>query len=205
MEKNVENRNLKIMILIFFIVLIWSLIRTYSLLTWILEALPAIIMVLVLALTYKKHRFSNFVYSVVLVHTIILLIGAKYTYQRNPLFDYFMERWGWSRNHYDRVGHYAQGFTPAIIAKELLLAKGYVKRSKMLYFIVICIVLAIAGVWELIEFAAVKISGVTSEQVLSTQGDQFDTQWDMIMALLGGLTGLTVFRSIHEKYIEKIL
>lgn len=205
MEKNVENRNLKIMILIFFIVLIWSLIRTYSLLTWILEALPAIIMVLVLALTYKKHRFSNFVYAVVLVHTIILLIGAKYTYQRNPLFDYFMERWGWSRNHYDRVGHYAQGFTPAIIAKELLLTKGYVKRSKMLYFIVICIVLAIAGVWELIEFAAVKISGVTSEQVLSTQGDQFDTQWDMIMALLGGLTGLTVFRSIHEKYIEKIL
>ena len=204
MENTKQDNNLKIMLGVFFIVLIWSAIKYYSFSTWLLEALPAIIMVLVLALTYKKFRFSNFVYFIVLLHTIVLLIGAKYTYQRNPLFDYFMERWDLSRNHFDRVGHYAQGFTPALMAKELLLRKGYLKRNKMLYFIVVCIVLAIAAAWELLEFAAARIGNVPGEQILSTQGDPWDTQWDMIMALLGAGTALVFFRRIHDKYIKKM-
>ncbi|NLC03258.1 MAG: DUF2238 domain-containing protein [Tissierellia bacterium] len=200
MESNKLDNSIKLMLGVFFIVLIWSAIKPHSFITWVLEALPAIIMVLVLALTYKKFKFSNFAYFVVLVHTVILLVGAKYTYQRNPLFDYFMERWDLSRNYYDRVGHYAQGFTPAIMAKELLLKKKYFKKGKMFYFIVICIVLGIAAAWELVEFAAARIGNVPGESILSTQGDPWDTQWDMIMALLGAGTALIFFKNIHEKH-----
>lgn len=200
MESNKLDNSLKLMLGGFFIVLIWSAIKPHSFITWLLEALPAVIMVLVLALTYKKFKFSNFVYFVVLIHTVILLVGAKYTYERNPLFDYFMERWNLSRNYYDRVGHYAQGFTPAIMAKELLLKKKYFKKGKMFYFILICIVLGIAAGWELIEFAAARLSNMPGEFVLSTQGDPWDTQWDMVMALLGAGTALIFFKNIHEKY-----
>lgn len=204
MGNSKQDNNVKIMLGVFFIVLIWSAIKPHSFITWILEALPAIIMVLVLALTYKKFRFSNFVYFIVLLHTIVLLIGSKYTYERNPLFDYFMERWDWSRNHFDRVGHYAQGITPAIMAKEIFIRKNYFKsHKKMMYFVIMCIVLGIAAAWELVEFAAAKIGNVPGELVLSTQGDPWDTQWDMIMALLGAGTALVFFRNIHDKYIKK--
>lgn len=196
------DRSHKFMLLIFFMVLIWSAIKPYSFLTWILEALPAIIMVLVLALTYKRFKFSTFVYLVVLIHTIILLIGSKYTYERNPFFDYLMQRLDLNRNYFDRVGHFAQGFTPAVMAKELLLRKGYLKRSKMFYYIVISIVLAVSAAYELIEFAASRISGVPGYMVLSYQGDEWDTQWDMVMALLGAVTALTVFGKTHDKSID---
>lgn len=198
------DKSLKLMLIIFFIVLIWSAYKPYSFITWLLEALPAIIMVLVLALTYRRFRFSNFVYLVVLIHMIILLIGSKYTYERNPLFNLFMEKWDLNRNYFDRVGHYAQGFTPALMAKELLLRKKYVKMNKMFYFIVICIVLAISAAWELLEFAASLISGVPGDEILSTQGVPWDTQWDMVMALLGAGTALIFFRNLHERYIKKM-
>lgn len=198
------DKSLKLMLIIFFIFLIWSAYKPYSFITWLLEALPAIIMVLVLALTYRRFRFSNFVYLVVLIHMIILLIGSKYTYERNPLFNLFMEKWDLNRNYFDRVGHYAQGFTPALMAKELLLRKKYVKMNKMFYFIVICIVLAISAAWELLEFAASLISGVPGDEILSTQGVPWDTQWDMVMALLGAGTALIFFRNLHERYIKKM-
>ncbi|OLS03075.1 DUF2238 domain-containing protein [Tissierella creatinophila] len=196
------DRSHKFMLLIFFMVLIWSAIKPYSFLTWILEALPAIIMVLVLALTYKRFKFSTFVYLVVLIQTIILLIGSKYTYERNPFFDYLMQRLDLNRNYFDRVGHFAQGFTPAVMAKELLLRKGYLKRSKMFYYIVISIVLAVSAAYELLEFVASRISGVPGYMVLSYQGDEWDTQWDMVMALLGAVTALMVFGKTHDKSID---
>lgn len=194
----------KLMLGVFFIVLIWSAIRPSTYLTWFAQALPAIIMVLVLSLTYKKFKFSTFVYGVVLFHTIILLIGSKYTYERNPFFDYLMERFDLNRNYYDRVGHFAQGFTPAFMAKEVLLRKGYLKRSKMFYFIVICIVLAISASYEIIEFATARIAGVPGDMVLSYQGDEWDTQWDMVMALTAGITALTVFKKVHDRSLIKI-
>lgn len=193
------------MLIVFFIVLIWSAIKPFSLITWLLEALPAIIMVFVLALTYKHFKFSVFVYFIVLIHTIILLIGSKYTYERNPLFDWFMENYDLNRNYFDRVGHFFQGLTPGFMAKELFIRKGYVKsNNKMFYFIVYCVVLAISAAYELIEFAASRISGVPGYVVLSYQGDEWDTHWDMIMALVGCTTALAGFSSIHNKYMEKI-
>ena len=205
MQKNKEDNNLKIMLGIFFLVLIWSAITPHAFLGWLMEAAPPLIMVLVLALTYKKFRFSNFVYFIVLIHTIILLIGAKYTYAGNPLFQYFKETWDLNRNYYDRVGHFAQGFTPAIIAKEFLLRKGYLKRSKMFYYILFSIVLAISAAWELMEFSYSLITGISGDVILSTQGVLWDTQWDMVMALLGAVTSLVIFRKIHDRYIMKII
>ncbi len=192
----------KFMLFVFILVLIWSAINPFSYMTWAPLATPAIIFVLVMVLTYKKFEFSTFVYLVILAHTIILLIGAKYTYERNPLFDYLMEVFKWNRNHFDRVGHFAQGFTPALMAKELLLRKGYLEKSKMFYYIVFSIVLAISAAYELAEFAASKISGVPKEYVLSLQGDEWDTQKDMIMAIIGAATALTLFRRVHDKSIE---
>ena len=166
-HKAVEKSH-KAMLLTFFIVLIWSAIRPFSFMTWLLEALPAIIMVLVLALIYKRYKFSTFVYAVVLVHTIILLIGSKYTYQRNPFFDYLMQRFDLDRNYFDRVGHFAQGFTPALIAKELFLREGYLKRSKMFYYIVISVALAVSAAYELLEFATSRLSGIPGYIILSS-------------------------------------
>lgn len=200
---NVEKDHF-LMLGVFFIVLIWSAIKPFSFITWLLEALPAIIMVLVLALTYRKFKFSSFVYIIVLLHTIILLVGSKYTYERNPLFDMLMERYNWNRNYFDRVGHFAQGVTPALIAKELLLRKGYLKRSKFFYFIIFSIVLAVSAGYELVEFTAARVSGVPGELVLSQQGDEWDTQWDMVMALLGATTALTLFRRKSDKSIEEM-
>lgn len=204
-NKNVAvEKSHKAMLLVFFIVLVWSAIRPFSFMTWLLEALPAIIMVLVLALIYKRYKFSTFVYTVVLVHTIILLIGSKYTYQRNPFFDYLMQRFDLNRNYFDRVGHFAQGFTPALIAKELFLREGYLKRSKMFYYIVISMALAFSAAYELLEFSTSLISGIPGYIILSYQGDEWDTQWDMTMALIGAITAITVFGKIHDKKIREI-
>lgn len=193
----------KLMLGIVILVLIWSAINPHGYIMWFLEALPAILMVLIALVTYKKFKFSNFVYLIILVHVIILLIGSKYTYGRNPFFNYLKETFNLNRNYYDRVGHFAQGVTPALLAKEFLLRKGYLKRSKMFYFIVMSIVLAISAFYELIEFAVSAVSGVPGDVILSTQGVEWDTQWDMIMAILGGLTSLVIFRKVHDKSIEK--
>lgn len=202
-QNEIENSH-RFMLTVFFLTLLWSVIKPFSFITWLLQALPAIIMVLVLSLLFKHFKFSEFVYFVVLIHVVILLIGSKYTYERNPLFEVLMEKFDLNRNYYDRVGHLAQGFTPAIIAKEYLLREGYLKRSKMFYYIVMSIVLAVSAAYELLEFAVSRISGVPAEKVLSFQGDIWDTQWDMVMALIGATVALTIFRRIHDKSMKKI-
>src|SRR5690554_1045562 len=151
MDNNSKN-NFKyflVLFIIFVLVLIWSLFDNFSMLTWVPEALPAILMVLVLSITYKSFKFSKFVYFIVLIHCIILLVGAKYTYERNPLFDYFKEIFDLSRNHYDRVGHFFQGLTPAFMAKELYMKKGISKSKRMLYFVIIATVMGISATYEL--------------------------------------------------------
>lgn len=170
--------------------------------TWFALAVPVFIFVIPILIAYKKFRFSTFVYFIILIHAIIVLVGAKYTYERNPLFDFFMQHLEWNRNHFDRLGHFAQGFTPALMAKEFLLRKGYFKKSKLLYFIVFSIVLSLSAAYELSEFLVSKISGLPKEYVLSTQGDEWDTQKDMMMALIGAATALTLFKKVHNKSIE---
>ncbi|MBK5254276.1 MAG: DUF2238 domain-containing protein [Peptostreptococcaceae bacterium] len=192
----------KLMLLVFLAVFIWSAIKPFSYITWLPLAVPTLIFGIPILLTYKKFKFSTFVYLVILIHAIIVLIGAKYTYTFNPLFDYLMRQFDLNRNYYDRLGHFAQGFTPALMAKEILLRKGYLKKSKIFYYIVFSIVLALSASFELTEFAVSKLSGMSKDFVLSLQGDKWDTQWDMIMALLGATTALTLFKKAHDKSMK---
>lgn len=187
-----------------FIILIWSYINSYGRFEWIALAVPAMLYMIVLASIYKKFRFTTFTYIVVLVHILILLIGAKYTYTLNPFFDFLKELFNLSRNHYDRVGHFAQGFVPVFITKEVILRKGYMKRSKFFYLVVYCFVLAISAFYELVEFAMVTMSGRSATFILGHQGDIWDTQWDMILALIGATCALLVFSRYHDKKMMEI-
>ncbi len=193
------------LLLIFFIVFIWSVINPFIYYSWFLESLPAVLMVLVLAVTYKKFTFTTFVYSMVLAHTVILLIGAHYTYAKMPLFNWLRDNYDLSRNYYDRVGHFAQGFMPAFVIKEYLLRAGYLKKGKMLSFVVICICMAISAFHELLEFGASLVSGIPGDVVLSTQGDYWDTQWDMFCAFVGALISVFIFSPMHDRFIDKYL
>lgn len=188
---------------IFFIVFIWSAIYPKDSFTWILEVFPAVIGIIVIIFTYKKFRFTTFVYGLILIHAIILLIGGHYTYAEMPLFNWIKDSFHLSRNYYDRLGHFAQGFIPAFVAREILIRKSYLKRGKMLLFIVICICLSISAAYELIEWFVAELTGSAAEAFLGTQGDVWDTQWDMFLALIGSMSAVFMFSKIHDKCIEK--
>lgn len=198
------KRNIHIGLLIVYLaVLIWSAIQPYERQAWVLLSIPAMLIVSVLVLTYKKFTFSTMVYVVVLFHTIILLVGAHYTYTRNPLFDLIMEEFNLKRNYYDRVGHFAQGFVPAFITKELLVRGGYIKRSKMMYLIVIAMCLGFSAAYELIEFGTAKALGMPVEYIMGIQGDYFDSVWDMFFALTGASISVFIFGPLHDRCMAK--
>lgn len=190
---------------VFLAVLIWSVIRPFNLVFWLMQALTAIAMVSVLVITYKRFTFSTFVYVMVLFHTIILLVGAHYTYSLNPLFDLLMDRFMLTRNYYDRVGHFAQGFVPALITKEYLTRVVHFKKGGLLSFIVISMCLGFSAFYELLELLSSFILGLPGEVVMGFQGDIWDSHWDMFMALLGASVAIFLFGSWHNKYIAKMM
>lgn len=206
MSKKLENSKINSfhggLLLIFFLIFIWSMINPKDLFTWFLEVLPAVIGVTIIVLTYSKFKFTTFVYSLILIHTIILMIGGHYTYAEVPLFDWLKYTLELSRNHYDRLGHFIQGFIPALVAREILIRKSVLKRGKMLFFIVVCICMSISASYELLEWGVAEATGTKAETFLGTQGDVWDTQWDMFMALIGSITSLSMFSKVHDKYIE---
>lgn len=193
-----------ILLMIFFIVFVWSMIHPKDLFTWFLEVFPAIVGVVLIISTYSRFKFTTFVYTLILIHTIILMIGGHYTYAEMPLFNWIRDTFGLSRNYYDRLGHFAQGFIPALISREILLGKSVVKSGKMLFFIVVCICLAISASYELIEWGVAKATGTAADAFLGTQGDVWDTQWDMFMALIGSIVALSMFSNSHDRYIRRI-
>ena len=188
----------------FFLVLIWSVIRPFDLFTWFLEASPAVAAFLLLAATYKRFRFSNLAYVLIWMHCIVLLIGAHYTYAEVPLFNWIRDELGSKRNSYDGVGHFAQGFFPAIVAREILLRKSEI-RGKWLPFVVVCIVLAFSAFYELIEWWVSLATGSIGDAFLGTQGDIWDTQKDMALCLIGSITSLIFLSRLHDRSIRKSL
>lgn len=172
--------------------------------TWLLEVLPVIIGIMVLALTYRRYKFTTLCYLLITLHMIILMIGGHYTYARVPLFDWIRDTFELSRNHYDRVGHFMQGFVPAIIAREILLRKSPLKRGKLLAAIVASICLAISAFYELIEWWVALATGTAAEAFLGTQGDVWDTQWDMALALSGAVISLLLLSRVHDRYIRDL-
>jgi putative membrane protein len=193
-----------IWLLVYFGVLIWSAINPKDYFTWFLVVFPALIGLAVIAATYKRFRLTPLAYFLILAHSIILMVGGHYTYAEVPLFDWIRETFDMTRNNYDKVGHLAQGFIPAIIAREILLRREIINKKGWLTFIVICICLAISAFYELIEWWAALLSGNAAEAFLGTQGYAWDTQSDMALALLGAIVALCFLPKIHDKQLQEI-
>ncbi len=189
---------------IFFIVLIWSGINPKDYFTWILEVLPALIALVLLIITQRRFRFTNLSYALILLHCIILMIGGHYTYAEVPLFNWLKDVFDLGRNNYDKVGHFAQGFIPAIVAREILIRNNVVRNKYWLITFVISICLSITAIYELIEWWVAELSGESAEAFLGTQGYVWDTQSDMGLALLGALLALVLLSHYHDRQLESI-
>ncbi|MCB2355269.1 DUF2238 domain-containing protein [Clostridium estertheticum] len=192
------------LLLIFSAALIWSVINPKDLFIWFLEVLPAIIGLVVIIFTYSRFRLTNLTYFLILVHMIILIIGGHYTYEKMPVFNWIRDTFHLSRNYYDRLGHFAQGFIPAILVREILLRQSTLKRGKLLSFIIISICLSISASYELIEWWVAEATGSAADAFLGTQGDVWDTQWDMFVALCGSIISLISMSNLHDNFLKKI-
>jgi putative membrane protein len=181
------------------IAMLWSAIRPHDYFTWFLEVFPIFIALPTLVLTYKKFPLSNLVYVLVLIHAIILMVGGHYTYAEVPLFNWLRDTFHLGRNYYDRIGHFVQGFVPAMIAREILLRKNIVKNGRWLFFIVCAICLAISACYEFIEWWVALASGQGADAFLGTQGDVWDTQWDMFLALVGSVVAQVSCKGWHNQ------
>jgi putative membrane protein len=199
-----DRTRLTVLLLFVLVVFIWSAIRPHDYFTWILEVFPAIVGIGVLAATYRNFRFTTMVYALVAAHAIILMIGGHFTYAEVPLFNWIRDEFALSRNHYDRVGHFAQGFVPAMIAREVLLRRSPLKRRGWLFVIVVSICLAVSALYELLEWGVSAATGSAGDAFLGTQGDVFDTQKDMAMALVGALTSMLLLAGLHDRQLKKI-
>jgi len=191
---------------IFIPVLIWSFVFPKDQFTWFLEVLPVFIALFIMALTYKKFPLTPLLYTLILIHMIILMVGGHYTYAEVPLFDWIKEVFEHSRNNYDKVGHFAQGFIPAILAREILLRKHIVQGTKIwLNYIILSIILAFSAFYELLEWWVALAVGEDAEAFLGTQGYIWDTQSDMGYALAGGIVALLLLSKLHDKQLSQVL
>jgi putative membrane protein len=190
---------------IFFGFLLWSGIEPKDRLTWVLEAGPAMIGLLVIAQSRKSFPLTPLLYFWILVHCIVLMVGAKYTYAEVPLFDWISELFGWERNNYDKVGHFMQGFVPALLAREILLRKKLVNADGWRNFIILSICLAFSAFYELIEWWAALLIEEDADAFLGTQGYVWDTQSDMAWALLGAFVCLITLKKTHDLQIKPLL
>ena len=196
-------KNIYIMLSVFFGTMIWTIINPNESFTCFLEILPAIIGLLILVFTFKKFRFTDFTYFFILIHCIILFIGGHYTYAEVPLFDWIKEAFDQSRNNYDKVGHFAQGFVPALIIRELFIRKNVIANKGFFNFIIVSICLAISAAYEWIEWAVSLMTGEGGDAFLGTQGYIWDTQSDMLYATIGAICALVFMSKIQDKYLKE--
>ena len=187
---------------IFFITLIWSGVDPKDYLTWVLEVLPAVIGLVILVATRRTFALTPLTYALILFHCIILMVGGHYTYAEVPLFDWLRDWLDLERNNYDKVGHFVQGFVPAIVAREILVRKKVVSGKGWLAFIIVSICLAISAFYELIEWLVALMSGESAEAFLGTQGYIWDTQSDMMYALIGAIMALLLLSRWHDRQIK---
>ena len=189
---------------IFTAVLVWSGINPHDQFTWFLEVVPALIGFVVLAVTRKSFPLTPLVYTLILIHSIILMVGGHYTYAEVPLFDWIKDALHQSRNNYDKLGHFAQGFVPAMIAREIIIRKNIINGKIWTAFFVVCFALAFSAFYELIEWWVALYSGEDAEAFLGTQGYVWDTQSDMGLALLGSIVALLFFSRWQDAQLETI-
>lgn len=184
--------------------LAWSAHAPYDRATWWMEVAPALIALPVLAATRRRFPLTDLLYVLVTLHAVVLMAGGAYTYARVPL-GFEVQHWfGLARNPYDKLGHFMQGLVPALAAREILLRRGYLRRGPMLGFVCLCIVMAISAWYELIEWAAAVSLGQGADEFLGTQGDPWDTQSDMLMAMLGGVFALLFLARRQDRQIDRL-
>ena len=189
---------------VFFAVFVWSAIAPKDYPTWALEVSPAVIALAILGLTRKRFPLTPLLYTLILIHSVILMVGGHYTYAEVPAFDSLAQWLGWERNNYDKVGHFAQGFIPAIAAREVLVRNQVVNGTVWLFLVVVSVCLAFSAFYELIEWWVALVYGGSAEAFLGTQGYEWDTQSDMALALLGSISALLMLSRLHDEQIVRI-
>ena len=187
------------------VLLVLSRIHAKDGYTWILEVAPAIVAAVVLVATYRRFPLTPLAYRLILLHACILMVGGHYTYAEVPLGFWVQRAFGLARNHYDRLGHFAQGFVPAIVAREILLRRTPLKRGGWTFFLVTCVCLAISAFYEFVEWWTAVASGEAATAFLGTQGDPWDTQWDMFFALVGAITAQLALGRMHDRQIASLV
>ena len=190
---------------IFFAVLIWSAINPKDYFIWFLEVFPALLGIVLLICTRKKFEFTKLGYTLILIHCVILMIGGHYTYSEVPLFNWIRDAFELQRNNYDKIGHVAQGFIPAIVAREILIRNNAVNGKGWLAFFVISICMFISAIYELLEWLVAILSGGDADAFLALQGYEWDTQSDMFWALVGAVAALVLLSRIHNKQLKQFM
>lgn len=185
-------------------VFIWSAIHPKDFFTWLLEVAPVLVGLPLVWAYRKSFPLSGFALALLTVHAVILMVGGHYTYADVPWFNCLRDGFQLDRNYYDRVGHFAQGFVPAIVAREILIRKQVLQSHSWLFFLIICICLSISAFYELIEWWVAVGSGTQAEAFLGTQGDVWDAQWDMCLALIGALIAQLSFANLHDKSMARL-
>jgi putative membrane protein len=189
---------------VFLSVLVWSAIEPADRLTWWMEVIPALVGLVVLFMTRQRFPLTELVYLLILIHAVILMVGGHYTYAEVPLGDWLSDLSGGDRNNYDKLGHLAQGFIPAMIAREIMIRNEVVAAKGWLTFLLLCIVLAISAFYELVEWWAALVSSEAAESFLGTQGYVWDTQSDMLWALCGAILSLLTLSKLHGRQIRAL-
>ncbi len=192
------------LVVIFSASLVASAFHAYDGFTWFLEVIPALVGIAVLAATRYRFRFTRLVYTLILVHCVILMVGGHYTYARVPLGDWVSAAFHLGRNHYDRLGHFAQGFVPALIAREVFLRRGIVRRGGWTTFLVIAVCMFISASYELFEYGVAVATGTGADNFLGGQGDPWDTQNDMLLCLVGSFTAMLTMRGVQDRAIARV-
>jgi putative membrane protein len=200
----VTGREPLLLLIVGAVLLVLSGIDPHDRATWWLEVGPILIAVPILMLTARRFPLTPLAYRLIFVHALILMLGGHYTYAEVPAGFWLKDALGLARNPYDRLGHFAQGLVPAIVVREILIRRSPLKPGKWLTFLVLCVCLAISALYELVEWWAALIGGEGADAFLGTQGDQWDTQWDMLVALLGAATALLVFSRLHDRQIARL-
>jgi putative membrane protein len=192
------------LLVLFVAALIWSAIRPHDYFTWGLEVFPAVIGAALLIATRKRFPLTPLLCVLLFIHALILVLGGHYTYARVPLGFWMQDAFGFTRNHYDRIGHFAQGFVPALLAREILLRFRAVRGRGWLFTIVVAICLAISALYELLEWIVAVLSGSKGDSFLGTQGDVWDTQKDMALAFIGAIAAQLVLGKLHDRQLRRI-
>jgi len=192
-----------LLILLFFAGLLLSAVNPHDYFTWMLEVFPAIIGFIVLSITFKKFTFTYLTYCFILVHCYILFIGGHYTYALVPAFEWIKDVFHQSRNNYDKVGHFAQGFVPAMIVRELFVRKNVIVKRSWLAFLTVCVCVTISVLYEFLEWFVAIVSGASGDSFLGTQGYIWDTQSDMLYAMIGATCMVIFVAGLQDKAIAK--